>query len=231
MFVWWGRRLINRLSVPLSRTPRTLTVGTGFSLTFLATKAVHADESVTELKSEGLVPLDFSQIPQQSSHSFLLSQSSVLCVEAASRTLHHSVVALQEIATSYSTHISELAALLELGGDGLPLAYTSAEIYDKMVDLKSDLKREKQQLADLNLLFGCCKRVLENAGETAFLVGAEFSALQAGERIASAERAVQQSLHTARVLEGYLQGAERKHIERAGKAEEAMTRDKYENAE
>ena len=231
MFVWWGRRLINRLSVPLSRTPRTLTVGTGFSLTFLATKAVHAEGSATELKSEGLVPLDFSQIPQQSSHSFLLSQSSVLCVEAASRTLHHSVVALQEIATSYSTHISELAALLELGGDGLPLAYTSAEIYDKMVDLKSDLKREKQQLADLNLLFGCCKRVLENAGETAFLVGAEFSALQAGERVASAERAVQQSLHTARVLEGYLQGAERKHIERAGKAEEAMTRHKDENAE
>merc|ERR1712013_667492 len=105
------------------------------------------------------------------------------------------------------------------------------EIYDKMVDLKSDLKREKQQLADLNLLFGCCKRVLENAGETAFLVGAEFSALQAGERIASAERAVQQSLHTARVLEGYLQGAERKHIERVGKAEEGMTRHKDEKAE
>ena len=52
MFGLWGRRLINRLSVPPSRMPRILTVGTGFSLTFLSTKAVHADESVTELKSE-----------------------------------------------------------------------------------------------------------------------------------------------------------------------------------
>ena len=27
-----------------------------------------------------------------------------------------------------------------------------------------DLRREKQQLAELNLFFGCCKRVLENTG-------------------------------------------------------------------
>merc|ERR1719458_1620728 len=184
-----------------------------------------------QLRDNGGAPLDLSQIPQQSSHTFLLSQSSVLCIEAASRTLHHSVVALVEIASSYSAHLSELAALLELGGDGLPLAYTSSEIYDKMVELRMDLRREKQQLAELNLLFGCCRRVLETAGETAFLVGAEFSALQAGERVAGAERAVEQALHLARLLECNLQEAERKHIERAGKAEEARNKEKSEKSE
>ena len=52
----------------------------------------------------------------------------------------------------------------ELGSDGLPLAYTSSEIYDKMVELRMDLRREKQQLAELNLFFGCCKRELGNTG-------------------------------------------------------------------
>merc|ERR1719348_2783485 len=94
-----------------------------------------------------------------------------------------------------------------------------------------DLRREKQQLAELNLLFGCCRRLLENAGETAFLVGAEFSALQAGERVAGAERAVEQALHLARLLECNLQEAERKHIERAGKAEEARSKEKSEKSE
>merc|ERR1719237_2039218 len=167
------------------------------------------------MQDNGGAPLDLSQIPQQSSHTFLLSQSSVLCIEAASRTLHHSVVALVEIASSYSAHLSELAALLELGGDGLTLAYTSSEIYDKMVELRMDLRREKQQLAELNLLFGCCRRVLEKAGE----------------RAAGAERAVEQALHLARLLERNLQEAERKHIERAGKAEEARNKEKSEKSE
>merc|ERR1719222_654332 len=179
MFGCWGKRLAEGLHIKTLRMSRSLKVGTGFSLAIFATKSVHADEAkdnVMQLRDNGGAPLDLSQIPQQSSHTFLLSQSSVLCIEAASRTLHHSVVALVEIASSYSAHLSELAALLELGGDGLPLAYTSSEIYDKMVELRMDLKREKQQLAELNLLFTCCRRVLENAGETAFLVGADFSA-------------------------------------------------------
>merc|ERR1719220_3295383 len=88
---------------------------------------------------------------------------------------------------------------------GCPLPTPAGEIYDKMVELRLELRREKRQLAELDLLFGCCKRVLENAGETAFLVGAEFSALQAGERVAGAERAVEQSLHLARALESNLQ--------------------------
>ena len=234
MFGCWGKRLADGLHIKTLRMSRSLKVGTGFSLAIFATKSVHADEAkdnVMQLRDNGGAPLDLSQIPQQSSHTFLLSQSSVLCIEAASRTLHHSVVALVEIASSYSAHLSELAALLELGGDGLPLAYTSSEIYDKMVELRMDLRREKQQLAELNLLFGCCRRVLETAGETAFLVGAEFSALQAGERVAGAERAVEQALHLARLLERNLQEAERKHIERAGKAEEARNKEKSEKSE
>lgn len=221
MFGCWGKRLANRLHIKTSGTSKSIKVGTGVSLAISAIKAVHAEEAKTSL--------DLSQNPHhQLSHTFLLSQSSVLCIEAASRTLHHSVVALQEIATSYSSHLSELAALLELGGDGLPLAYTSSEIYDKMVQLRMDLRREKQQLAELELLFGCCRRVMENAGETAFLAGAEFSALQAGERVAAAVRAVEQALHLARMLEGNLQESERKHIERAGKAEEARSKEKPE---
>ena len=234
MFGCWGKRLADGLHIKTLRMSRSLKVGTGFSLAIFATKSVHADEAkdnVMQLRDNGGAPLDLSQIPQQSSHTFLLSQSSVLCIEAASRTLHQSVVALVEIASSYSAHLSELAALLELGGDGLPLAYTSSEIYDKMVELRMDLRREKQQLAELNLLFGCCRRVLETAGETAFLVGAEFSALQAGERAAGAERAVEQALHLARLLECNLQEAERKHIERAGKAEEARNKEKSEKSE
>ena len=223
MFGCWGKRLANRLHIKTSGMSKRIKVGTGVSLAISATKAVHDEEAKTSL--------DLSQNPHQLSHSFLLSQSSVLCIEAASRTLHHSVVALQEIASSYSTHLSELAALLELGGDGLPLAYTSSEIYDKMVQLRMDLRREKQQLAELDLLFGCCRRVMENAGETAFLAGAEFSALQAGERVAGAERAVEQALHLARMLEGNLQESERKHIERAGKAEDARIKEKPEKSE
>ena len=227
MFGCWGQRF-GRLYVQTSGMSRILKIGPGLSMFMVATKAVHAEEVHGDDVRDGGggSPLDLSQIPQQSSHKFLLSQSSVLCIEAASRTLHQSVVALKEVAASYSSHLSELAALLELGGDGLPLAYTSSEIYDKMVDLRLELRREKRQLAELNLLFGCCKRVLENAGETAFLVGAEFSALQAGERMAGAERAVEQSLHLARALESNVQVAERKHIERAGKAEETRKKEK-----
>ena len=234
MFGCWGRRLANRLHIKTPGMSRSIKVGTGFSLAIFATKAVHAEEAkdnVMQVRENVGTPLDLSQFAQQSSHTFLLSQSSVLSIEAASRTLHHSVVALQEVASSYSAHLSELAALLDLGGDGLPLAYTSSEIYDKMVELRMDLRKEKKLLAELNLLFGCCRRVMENAGETAFLVGAEFSALQAGERVAGAERAVEQALHLARLLECNLQEAERKHIERAGKAEEARSKEKSEKSE
>ena len=113
MFGCWGRRLANRLHIKTPGMSRSIKVGTGCSLAIFTIKVVHAEEAkdnVMHVRENVGTPLDLSQIAQQSSHTFLLSQSSVLSIEAASRTLHHSVVALQEVASSYSAHLSELRA-------------------------------------------------------------------------------------------------------------------------
>ena len=38
-------------------------------------------------------------------------------------------------------------------GDGLPIAYTQEELYDTVVSLRSRIKKDKELLAEMDLLF------------------------------------------------------------------------------
>ena len=54
-------------------------------------------------------------------------------------------------------------------GDGLPLAYTQEELYDTVVTLRSQIKKEKELLSELDILFSFVSKLLDSVAETAFL--------------------------------------------------------------
>ena len=74
--------------------------------------------------------------------------------------------------------------------DGLPIAYTQEELYDKVIFLKTQIKQDKGQLVELETLFSYVRKMMDSVAETAFLVGAEFASLEASTRLATAESQV-----------------------------------------
>ena len=54
-------------------------------------------------------------------------------------------------------------------GDGLPLAYTQEELYDTVVTLRSQVKKERELLFELDILFSFVSKLLDSVAETAFL--------------------------------------------------------------
>ena len=94
---------------------------------------------------------------------------SVMNVESASVTLTQTVIALESCCNIYCQHLSELTRLLSLTGDGLPIAYTSQEIYDRVVTLRSMIKEEKNSLIELTVLYSYVRKLMNSVAETAFL--------------------------------------------------------------
>lgn len=74
--------------------------------------------------------------------------------------------------------------------DGLPIAYTQEELYDKVISLKTQMKQDKAQLVELETLFSYVRKMIDSVAETSFLVGAEYASLEASNRLASAEAQV-----------------------------------------
>lgn len=56
-----------------------------------------------------------------------------------------------------------------LTSDGLPVAYTMEELYDRVVDLKMQIKSDKQQLIELHTLFSYVRKLMDSVAETSFL--------------------------------------------------------------
>ena len=56
-----------------------------------------------------------------------------------------------------------------LTSDGLPVAYTMEELYDRVVDLKMQIKSDKQQLIELHTLFYYVRKLMDSVAETSFL--------------------------------------------------------------
>ena len=83
-------------------------------------------------------------------------------VESASVTLTQTVVAIQTCSKSYCSHLSTLTTLLTMAHDGLPLAYTSQEIYDNVVELRGILKREKTALVELGVFFTYMRKLMDS---------------------------------------------------------------------
>ena len=54
-------------------------------------------------------------------------------------------------------------------GDGLPIAYTQEELYDTVVTLRSQIKKDKELLSELDILFSFVSKLLDSVAETAFL--------------------------------------------------------------
>eukprot|EP00090_Calanus_glacialis_P003417 TRINITY_DN12530_c0_g1_i1.p1 TRINITY_DN12530_c0_g1~~TRINITY_DN12530_c0_g1_i1.p1 ORF type:complete len:215 (+),score=95.73 TRINITY_DN12530_c0_g1_i1:280-924(+) len=103
--------------------------------------------------------------------------------------------------------------------DGLPLAYTSQEIYDNVVELRGILKREKTALVELGVFFTYMRKLMDSVAETAFLAGAEYASLQAAARLASAELQVKEELGMAERAEQELLVVERENVVKVGKEE------------
>merc|ERR1712059_172750 len=101
-------------------------------------------------------------------------------------------------------------------------AYTNQEIYDRMVELRGKIKREKEALSELEILFTFVKKLMDSSAETSFLVGAEFSSLVASERLSSAEQLVIRTLERVKQEELELKEAEADHIERMGRKKEEV---------
>jgi len=168
--------------------------------------------------------LQLQNMGEEFSHKFLLQQSSALNVESASVTLTQTVMAIQTCSRSYCMHITSLASLLTMGSDGLPLAYTNEEIYDKVVELRAVLRKEKATLIELGVLFAYIRKLMDSVAETAFLVGAEYASLQAASRLASAEMQVKEDLGMAERAEQELLVVEKENVEKVGKQENKVTK-------
>ena len=54
-------------------------------------------------------------------------------------------------------------------GDGLPIAYTQEELYDIVVTLRSQIRKDKELLSELDILFSFVSKLLDSVAETAFL--------------------------------------------------------------
>ena len=49
------------------------------------------------------------------------------------------------------------------------MAYTKEELYDRVVDLKMQIKSDKQQLIELHTLFSYVRKMMDSVAETSFL--------------------------------------------------------------
>ena len=54
-------------------------------------------------------------------------------------------------------------------GDGLPIAYTQEELYDTVVTLRSRIKKDKELLSELDILFSYVSKLVDSVAETSFL--------------------------------------------------------------
>ena len=54
-------------------------------------------------------------------------------------------------------------------GDGLPIAYTQEEIYDTVVRLRAEIKKDKEQLSELDILFCYVSKLVDSVAETSYL--------------------------------------------------------------
>ena len=59
--------------------------------------------------------------------------------------------------------------IYSLTSDGLPVAYTVEELYDRVVELKTQIKSDKQQLIELQTLFSYVRKMMDSVAETSFL--------------------------------------------------------------
>ena len=59
--------------------------------------------------------------------------------------------------------------IYSLTSDGLPIAYTVEELYDRVVELKTQMKSDKQQLIELQTLFSYVRKMMDSVAETSFL--------------------------------------------------------------
>ena len=108
--------------------------------------------------------------------------------------------------------------------DGLPLAYTSEEIYDKVGVLRGILKMEKTALVELGVFFTYMRKMMNSLAETTFLVGAECASLQAASRLASAEQEVKEELGKAERAEQELLVLETENVVKVGKEEKQLVK-------
>jgi len=180
-------------------------------------------QAVTDLEKPD-TSLQLQNMGEEWSHKFLLQQSSVLNVESASVTLTQTVVAIQTCARSYCSHLTQLTSLLTIANDGLPLAYTSEEVYEKVVQLRAVIKKEKATLIELGVLFTYIKKLMDSVAETAFLVGADYASLQAASRLSSAELQIKQELGLADIAEQDLLLVEKENVVKVGKEEKAVSK-------
>jgi len=164
--------------------------------------------------------LKLENMREKWSHKHLLQQSSVLSMESCSVTLTQTVVAVQALAESYCANMRDLAALLSLTSDGLPIAYTMEELYDRVVQLKMQIKLDKQQLIELQTLFSYVRKMMDSVAETSFLVGAEYASLQASSRLAEAENQVKLEVDRVVRMEEELLLLEKESIVKWGKEKE-----------
>lgn len=190
-------------------------IGCGvFSASFVTISTEDQDSLSTPVKP--LSSLDRLE-NEDTSHKFMMKQASVLMVEAACRNLHHCVVAIQDLTNTYIRHLKELTGIFDMTVDKLPVAYTNQEIYDKLVDLRCKIKKERESLTELRILFNYVKKLMDSAAETSFLVGAEFSSILASERLSTGEKVVGQVMLEVERAEWELKKAEAAHIQRVGK--------------
>jgi hypothetical protein len=86
--------------------------------------------------------------------------------------------------------------------DGLPLTYTTQEIYDRVVEHRC-----------------ISKKLMDSVADTAFLAGAEYASLQAAACLVSAELLVNEELGMTERADQELLVVERENTVRVGKEE------------
>ncbi|KAK3580905.1 hypothetical protein CHS0354_008195 [Potamilus streckersoni] len=157
--------------------------------------------------------------PSKLSTEYLIKSASVATVDSASALLTQTTVALVQAEKEYVQALFALTVLIEYKLKILGDETEENRIWNLIIEARALVKQAKLKKDNLELLMSIVKNLMTSAAEAAYLSGAEYAGISAGERLHSAERHVS-AMSESEAAEAKLQevqirsiGVETKHAE------------------
>ena len=133
------------------------------------------------------------------------------------RILTQLVCAIEECVAGYNESAGELATLYEISSQ----YQLTAAGEDRTFDLRKAVSDKRKELQDLELIFAYVKKLMDANSEVTFLLDAKYASTQASQQIHDATKYVEEKLNSVRHLELDLAQAQKVHIEKMSKREDA----------
>ncbi|KAL3841326.1 hypothetical protein ACJMK2_019488 [Sinanodonta woodiana] len=128
--------------------------------------------------------------PSKLSTEYLIKSASMATVDSASALLTQTTVAFVQAEKEYAQALFALAVLIEYRLKILGDETEESRIWSLIIEARALVSQAKLKKDNLELLMSIVKNLMTSAAEAAYLSGAEYAGISAGERLHSAERHV-----------------------------------------